>query len=60
MAEPKKKMTSTRSGNRRSQLALKKKSLSICDKCKELKLPHEVCRFCGNYNGEEIIKSKDK
>lgn len=59
MAEPKKRLTSSRSGNRQSQDRLSKISLSNCPQCKENKRPHEVCRFCGFYNGEEVVK-KDK
>lgn len=58
MAEPKKRITSHRSGNRQSHDHLEKKSLSICPQCKEQKIPHEVCRFCGFYNNKEIIKVK--
>lgn len=58
MAEPKKRMTSHRTGNRQSHDRLKKQSLSICPKCKESKKPHLVCAFCGSYNGKEIIKVK--
>lgn len=58
MAEPKKRMTSTRTGNRRSHMAYKKKSLAVCEQCKEPKLSHEVCRFCGYYDGKEVIKVK--
>lgn len=58
MAEPKKRLTSHRSGNRQSQDKLEKLSLAICTQCKELKKPHEVCRFCGFYKEEEVIKVK--
>ena len=69
MAEPKKRLTSTRSGNRRSHLALKKIKLAKCPKCDDPIMPHTVCKTCGYYNGEKIIevnkgkkakKSKDK
>lgn len=58
MAEPKKRITSTRSGNRQSQDRLKSKSLSVCPQCKEQKMPHQVCGFCGFYKDKEIIKVK--
>lgn len=60
MAEPKKRMTSSRSGNRKSHDHLKKINLSICPKCKEPKLSHCVCNYCGTYKGEEIIKTEKK
>ena len=62
MAVPKKRLTSTRSGNRRSHLALKKINLSKCAKCNEKKLPHFVCPNCGDYNNTQVIdfSKKDK
>lgn len=60
MAEPKKRMTSTRSGNRQSKDALKAKSLNICSNCKAKILPHRVCPNCGFYKGEKILKLKDE
>lgn len=58
MAMPKKRMTSTRSGNRRSHLAKKAKQLGKCPKCKSAILSHRVCPVCGTYKGREIIKVK--
>jgi len=61
MAEPKKRLTQTRSGARRSHLALVKKYLGKCPRCKESVLSHHVCPNCGTYKGEKIIKlEKDK
>jgi len=60
MAEPKKRMTSTRSGNRQSKDALKSNSLNICSNCKTRVAPHRVCKNCGFYKGEKIIKMKDE
>jgi large subunit ribosomal protein L32 len=55
MAEPKKRLTSTRSGNRRSHLALKKLKLATCPKCNEPIVSHRVCPTCGTYKGEQIL-----
>ena len=60
MAEPKKRMTSTRSGNRQSKDALKAKSLKVCTNCKANILPHRVCANCGYYKGEKILKMKEE
>jgi len=60
MAEPKKRMTSTRSGNRQSKDALKAASLITCSNCKSRILPHRVCTVCGFYKGEKVIKMKDE
>lgn len=56
MAEPKKRLTSTRSGNRRSHLAKKTKSLASCSKCQSPVLAHNVCGQCGYYKGEDILE----
>ena len=60
MAEPKKRLTSTRSGNRRSHLALKKKALSVCLQCKSPVVPHRVCSVCGYYKGTDVLKLEEK
>jgi large subunit ribosomal protein L32 len=60
MAEPKKRLTQTRSGNRRSHLALKAMKLSTCQKCNEPVKPHNVCTFCGTYKGEQVISIDKK
>lgn len=60
MAEPKKRHTSARSGNRRSHLTKKVKTLSNCPKCKEPNLAHRVCSACGYYNGKDILEIEKK
>lgn len=59
MAEPKKRMTSTRSGSRQSQDRLKSKGLTSCSHCKMAKKSHTVCQNCGYYKGKKIL-SLDK
>lgn len=60
MAEPKKRLTSTRSGNRRSHLAKKSKALSNCSKCQASIPSHTVCPKCGFYQGEDILELERK
>jgi len=60
MAEPKKRLTSHRSGNRRSHLALKTVTLSNCPKCKMKIKPHFVCANCGYYNGTDVLTLEKK
>lgn len=55
MAVCKKRLTNTRSGKRRSHLALKKKNFAKCSKCGELVLAHQVCLICGTYKDNQII-----
>lgn len=56
MAEPKKKLSRTRRGSRRSHDAVKARSLAVCLQCKTPKLPHIVCPSCGYYKGKQVIK----
>lgn len=60
MAEPKKRLTSTRSGNRRSHILSRKLSLSNCPKCQAATLPHQVCTNCGYFRGKDILKLEEK
>ena len=59
MAEPKKRLTASRSGNRQSKDALKASSLIICSNCKTKIAPHRVCPTCGYYKGEKVISMKN-
>ncbi len=60
MAEPKKRLTRSRSGARRSHLFSRKIVLSTCPKCKSAALPHQVCTNCGYYKGKNILKIEEK
>lgn len=55
MPEPKQRHTKSRRNRRRSHLALKAKSISVCPKCKKPVLPHCVCKNCGYYKGRQVI-----
>lgn len=59
MAEPKKRLTSTRSGNRRSHLHLEHPAIGVCSNCKADVQPHTVCTVCGYYKGKQVL-SADK
>ena len=57
MAEPKKKMSKSRTGQRRRQnIKVKLSGVSLCKQCKSPKIPHEVCHVCGTYNGRQVLK----
>ncbi len=49
-------------GRRRSQLALKKKTLEVCSKCKSPTKAHMTCPQCGFYvkSGGQRANSKGK
>lgn len=55
MAEPKKRLTSTRSGNRRSHLNIDRPAVAICPNCKSTVKPHTLCQKCGYYKGKQIL-----
>lgn len=60
MPQPKKRMTSTRTGNRRSQINVKPVTLVNCSKCKSPVKPHEVCKVCGYYGDKKVIDMDKK
>ena len=59
MALPKRRHSHSRKNKRRSHHALKVEGLSVCPKCKEPKLPHRVCKNCGYYNDQQVIKGEE-
>jgi len=60
MAVPKRKVSRARRDKRRSVVErLTAPAFSVCDNCKELKVPHRVCLACGFYKGREVIAIKE-
>ena len=49
MAVPKKKLSKSRRGMRRSHDAIKAVSTIKCSYCGQPNIPHNVCKFCGQY-----------
>lgn len=60
MAEPKKRLTSSRSGARRSHLFSRTVKLTNCPKCQSMIPSHQVCKLCGYYKDEDILKLDEK
>ena len=56
MAVPFRKVSKTRKRMRRSHNALEAKTVTTCSNCGEVIKPHRVCKNCGHYKKEEIIK----
>ena len=57
MAVPKRKTSKARRDTRRNNVwKLATPGLVKCPKCGELKLPHQVCKAFGSYNGREVLK----
>ncbi len=59
MALPKRKLSKSRRGKRRSHQHVKVPSLSTCPQCSEPKLPHHACPHCGYYKGRAVIQTKE-
>lgn len=59
MATPKKKVSKSRRDMRRSHDALTPNAYQECPNCGELKRPHHVCPKCGQYDGKEVVSSKE-
>ncbi len=59
MAVPKKKVSPSRRGMRRSHHAVVKEAHVECSNCGELKRPHHVCSSCGHYDGREVVAAGD-
>jgi len=55
MAVPKRKVSKSRRGMRRSHTHLKTSNLSNCPNCDNTKLPHRVCPHCGYYKKADVI-----
>jgi large subunit ribosomal protein L32 len=53
---PKKKVSSSRRGQRRSHDHIKLPPLMTCPQCRHRKVTHRVCPNCGTYNGIDILR----
>jgi len=58
MAVPKKKVSPSRRGMRRSHEALAAPVYHECPNCGGLKRPHHVCPHCGYYDGREVVPAE--
>jgi large subunit ribosomal protein L32 len=56
MAVPKKRMSKSKSGMRRSHDAIATPNLSACPQCGDPKEPHRVCPSCGHYRGRQVFE----
>ena len=57
MAVPKRKQSHSRTNLRRSNNSkMTAPTMVKCSNCGEYNLAHRVCKSCGHYKGEEIIK----
>ena len=58
MAVPFRKVSKTRKRMRRAHNALEAKTVTVCPNCGETIKPHRVCKKCGYYKKEEVIKNE--
>lgn len=54
MAVPKKKMSRSRTRQRKAGWKATVVQTSPCPQCGSAKLPHRVCPTCGSYKGREV------
>jgi len=55
MPQPKKRLSATRSGNRRSHLHLEPQAVILCTHCTKPVLPHTACLHCGYYKNQLVL-----
>lgn len=60
MAVPARRTGKTAKRLRRSHLSLSAKNLVKCSNCGEMIESHQVCKYCGFYNGKKVIEIKAK
>jgi len=60
MALPKGKISKARKHSRRANWKLELPAIVECPKCHKMKLAHHVCKFCGFYDGKDVLKLSDK
>lgn len=55
MAVPKKKMSRSRTRQRKAAWKVSRPPIASCPQCKAPKLPHRACPNCGQYRGREVV-----
>ena len=58
MAQPKRRWSKARTGNKRSTWKLEEQNIVTCSHCHGPIQQHTVCKKCGYYKGREIIAKK--
>ncbi|MBP1632921.1 MAG: rpmF [Acidobacteria bacterium] len=57
MAVPKKKMSRSRTRQRKAAWKVTRPSTTPCPQCGAAKLSHRACPQCGTYNGREVVST---
>jgi large subunit ribosomal protein L32 len=56
---PKRRHSKSRTSKRRTHDTLVNVQSGRCSQCQEMKLPHQVCKNCGFYNGRQVRAVKE-
>ena len=59
-AVPKRRISKGRQGRRRGAIKIKVPALINCPNCGQKIRPHQVCPFCGYYQGKPVVMKKEK
>ncbi len=57
MAVPKKKMSRSRTRQRKAAWKIVRPSTTPCPQCGAAKATHRACPQCGTYNGREVVST---
>jgi len=60
MAEPKKKLSKTRTRSRRHQIKINEVGIVYCPECHEAMQRHHICKNCGTYKGKKVVDTDEK
>lgn len=60
MAVPKRRISNSRQGMRRSHHAIKPQQIQYCKNCDQPVVGHRMCSSCGHYKGREIMPLAQK
>jgi large subunit ribosomal protein L32 len=60
MALPKRKMSTCRRDRRRSHWKIAARAATRCPHCGAMMQTHRACAGCGQYQGHQVLKAKEK
>jgi large subunit ribosomal protein L32 len=60
MAVPKRRISRSRKGKRRSHHHITPTQVQYCANCEQPVLPHHVCPNCGHYQGREAVPMEEE
>lgn len=60
MPVPKRKRSHSRKHKRNANKGIAPRAFSSCQTCKEVLVPHSVCKSCGHYKGVKILVTKQE